>query len=1128
MRGISGGLISADFLERLLLPQFGPSLDESARAAAHKRVACWWRTVEARYGPASSLRSLLDGAAVPLAEALGYRITRTEHGTDLFVLTLTATELAVPMLVVPWQARLDGLWRPALRQALLHNTAASLVYSGSRLRVLDAARGHARRYLEFDLPLVLEDAAASDVLFALVTPDVLAGGRPGTSLLEQIVDASDQRGVRVCSALRSGVVRATEHMLEALAADARTNMSRAAAAELQDEAMTAVYRMLFLLFAEARALVPSWHAVYRAAYSLETLLEMVERRAAVGISDAIQAIARLAHAGCHAGDLVVTAFNGRLFSPARAPRLDAARLDDQSVRHALLAVSTFVQPGSHGRQRIAFADLGVEELGAVYEALLEYEAFFDPRPRGRTRAKKTPGFVARLERTGSARRKATGTFYTPRPLTRYLVRETLEPLVRGRTPAEILDLRICDPAMGSGAFLVATCQYLAHAYEAALLDTGSCGPTDLTEHDRAGFRRLIAQRCLFGVDLNPMAVQLARLSLWLTTLAADQPLSFLDHHLTVGDSLLGAGPMDLLRCAPARRIETGRQLPLFERAELARLVNVMLPVRHHLERTADADVTTVREKEQALASLDAHADLRRWRAACDVWCSNWCHERPLAPGTLRALIDHVLHGPASPNPDSTTEHLERVRRTAAERSFHHWALQFPEVFCDAQGRVQEGLGFDAIIGNPPWEMLRADDGAGRASANASLLRFARASGLYTARSIGHSNQYQLFVERSLTLLRPNGRFGLVIPGGFAVDASAAALRRRLVHECALDALVGFENRRAVFPIHRSTRFLLVTGSSRGRTERIRCRFGLHDPADLDLLADEAVDRRDSAFPVAITPSLLERLSGDDLAIPYVRSPLDLQIAERLATAWPRLDAPRGWHARFGRELNATDDRKHFTSEPRGLPVLEGKHVEPFAVNLDEVRFRIDPRRAARLLDGRTTFGAARLAFRDVASASNRQTVIAAILPARSASTHTLFCLKTPLSARDQQVLCCLLNSYVVNFLARQRVTTHVTVAVMHAVPVPRPASESAAYRQMVRLAELLSRALTACRSAPDRGEAQTAVRNLISRVEAVTAYVYALDPDEYQHVLSTFPLAPENERRAAFEQFMRLRQGQSR
>ena len=179
---------------------------------------------------------------------------------------------------------------------------------------------------------------------------------------------------------------------------------------------------------------------------------------------------------------------------------------------------------------MAYEDLGVEQLGSIYEHLL------DDEPAG-------------LAPRGASRRKVTGSFYTPAALTDYLVRVTLDPLVRGRTVDEILSLRIVDPAMGSGAFLVAACRYLALACERAHLTAG--GP-ECDDDMRAAWRRRAAQRCLFGVDANPMAVQLAQLSLWLATLAAGRPLSFLDHHLLRGDSLIGASPGDVMRQPPGR------------------------------------------------------------------------------------------------------------------------------------------------------------------------------------------------------------------------------------------------------------------------------------------------------------------------------------------------------------------------------------------------------------------------------------------------------------------------------------------------------------------------------------------------------------------------------------------------
>src|SRR5262249_49968320 len=287
-----------------------------------------------------------------------------------------------------------------------------------------------------------------------------------------------------------------------------------------EQALTIVYRVLFLLFAEARALVPLWHPVYRASYSIESLRDTAERSPhAPGLWDALRAIGRLAHAGCHAGDLRVTPFNGRLFSPSRTPLAERRDLDDRAASHAIVALSTRPAPDRAGRERIVYRDLGVEQLGAVYETLLDY------RPQ---LAKS--GLTVTLE-AGSGIRKSTGTFYTPQPIADYLVRRTLEPLVENAAPVDILRLRVVDPAMGSGAFLVAAGRYLAAAYEDALVARGECQPGDVDDAESTRFRRLVAERCLYGVDVNPMAVQLARLSLWLATLAADRPLTFLDHRL---------------------------------------------------------------------------------------------------------------------------------------------------------------------------------------------------------------------------------------------------------------------------------------------------------------------------------------------------------------------------------------------------------------------------------------------------------------------------------------------------------------------------------------------------------------------------------------------------------------------
>lgn len=1118
--GVSGRLISEDFAERLLCARFEGELGEGDRRRGAARLQQWWRSVERCCGPASSVRQLVESAARPLAGLLGFEVTRVDAAApELWSLALAHGGAVIPLIVVGWSAASDAMWRRAVRSSLLYQASWCLIYNGPRIRLIDAGRLHARRHVEFELPDALEHAAAFDVLWAVLRAPAFVVDASGSDLVGRIVRASDEEGLRICATLRAGVREGIEHLLGALVSDQARRRSRATLDDLHAEALTAVYRLLFLLFAEARRLVPTWHPLYRRAYSVESLrLAALRERSTPGLWEGLQAIGRLAHEGCRAGDLNVTAFNGRLFSPLRAPRLERARLEDAAVREALLAVSTVAAPGA-GRQRIAFRDLGVEELGGVYEALLEYEPRVEggaarttpPSTPSRARAREREGSPAvRLARTGAGRRKATGTFYTPRSLTGFLVQQTLEPVTEGLTAEGLLDLRVCDPAMGSGAFLVAACRHLARAYEKALVTEGACRPGDLDERDRAGFRRLVAQRCLFGVDLNPMAVQLARLSLWLTTLAADHPLTFLDHHVACGDSLLGAAPADLLRGPRGRGEERERQLPLFDPSEIGALLTFVLPVRRHLSHAADATAAAVQEKEAALAGLVRHEDVRRWRAACDVWCANWCRERPAPASTLRALLDHALRGAACVPERLLAAEREEAARASARLRFFHWPLEFPEVFFEEGGAPRTDAGFDAVVGNPPWEMLRDDDGGGDRSASRACARFARRSGLYAARVTGHANQYQLFVERALALTRPGGRIGLVVPAGLAIDAGAAPLRRRLLHECRLESVVGFENRAGLFPIHRSTRFLLITAARGGRTAETRCRFGLQDPAALDEMQEESAASPASAFPVVVSPALLARIGGPDLPIPHVVSMRDLTLAEKLASAHPRLVDPAGWNASFGRELNATDHRRHFTTDGRGLPVVEGKHVTPFRVEAGGAALFIDPERAGRLLGRDRPFLRARLAFRDVAGATNRQTVIAALVPAGCVTTHTLFCLRSRLALPDQRVLCALLNSHALDFLVRQRVTTHVTLAVMRTMPVPRPERGSPVYAGLERGARMLE------------ADAST-TEDVGPEVQALAAAAFGLTAEEFASVLSTFPLVPDRDRQRALEAFTRPR-----
>jgi hypothetical protein len=1122
LTGVSGSLVSEHFVETALKPMFAGNLGERTREAARRELVQWRRRHAAGLGPVSAARSVYDTAAVPLVRTLGFdpAIEAAASDGSLVVSRLDPGGSAPILVTAAWGQPLDAAWRTAVPLVLACGAAWCICTNGRSVRLVDARRALARSFLEFDLECALDDEASFRVLWGLLRRDSFLS----PPLVDRVVHASSRHTVGVCQSLRYGVLEAIRELLNSFSRGRRT-----AGAEdgwldaAYEQVLTIVYRVLFLLFAESRGLVPLWHPVYRDSYSVEALRDLAERPGpARGLWETLQAMSRLAHAGCRAGSLRVTPFNGRLFAPSSTPLGESRAVDDESARRLVLALSTMPGRGGGGRARIVYRDLGVEQLGAVYESVLDYRPRAGDSHPGSTRHGRSvaTGGAERHGRApvvalvpGRGARKASGTFYTPRSITTYLVRSTLEPAVAGLAPEQILSLRILDPAMGSGAFLVASCRFLSRAYESALIEQGGIHPSDISDEDRRGFRRLVAQRCLYGVDRNPMAVQLARLSLWLCTLAPERPLTFLDHHLIAGDSLVGASPDDLRRPPPGAsvvggpRIRSQAALPLFDDEGAGPALRAVLPARLRVASVPDDSLAAVREKERTLAALSGAASPTAvWKAVANLWCSLAFRQRGRATdaGVFFAVADALLHGRASLRERDVARCLADADASAAARRFFHWTLEFPEVFFAEDGTPRPDAGFDAVVGNPPWDMVRGDnDGDARpedARCEARmLLRFSRTSGLYTCQGEGHGNLFQLFVERSFRLAREGGRIGLVVPWGLAADCGSAGLRRLLLDRCRVDRIVGFENSKGIFPIHRSVRFLLFTASTGGSTNALPCRLGLRDAS--------ALEAGTGPEPVVIPRRLLDRLSPGDLSLPDIRSGLDLLLLEKIVAGAPALGATGGWGAEFGRELNASDDARHFVQGGEGLPVLEGKHVEPFAVSIRR-NARVLPVGTASSLRNSSAWDRPRLAYRDVASASNRLTLIAAVVPAHCVTVHTLFCLKTPLGIRDQAFLCGVLNSFVANYLVRLRVTTHVTAGIVSRLPVPHPPAASPLRRAVVTLSLRLQRS-----PAPERSPEY-------AQLQAAIGHLYNLTPDEFRHVVSTFPLIDEAVREMAFLEFV--------
>ena len=1084
--GFGGDLLSHAFVEQELLPAAAAS---EQLAAFERQSQGWWKQVQRRLGPASSARSVHDIAVAPLLQLL-------DHGRPAMAPHPLGCCGSLPLsnavvMTLPWMRPVRSASRNAAVAGIAAGAEWAIVTNGHSLRVVDCTRPWTRQGVEFDLERILSNRNAIAVLWLLCRAGSIAG--TGERRLRDAIHESNAHAARVCNTLGDGVLQVLPRLASALAAAG----PGPGQSETLDQALTVVYRVLFLLFAEARGLVPLWHELYRDAYSIDTLARSAAGGKARGIWPALQAISRLAHAGCTAGDLEVTAFNGRLFSPRHAPLADRRRIPDAVAAEVLLSLATESTPS--GRRGISYHDLGVEQLGSVYERVLEYEPVAEGRAIG-------------LSRT-SIDRKITGSFYTPRAITEHLVRRTLAPLVENKRADEILGLRILDPAMGSGAFLVAACRYLADECERALVDEGRWSAGDVDPADRSALRRQIAEQCLFGVDLNPSAVQLARLSLWLTTLAAQRPLTFLDHHFVTGNSLLGARLADLARPLRASRHRShDAPLPLFADHVAETVAHRVLPARLLIAMTPSESVAAVRDKEDLLATLTAAGGpIARWVAAADAWCAAmlWPPPRP-APGVVAEWIASATGAPTTLPPSQLDASLGRARAVAGRHGVFHWELAFPEIFFDAEGRLRPDGGFDAIIGNPPWDMLRADIGSRHDRTNARAgtvaeLRFVRDSGVYALQGHGHANRYQLFLERALQLTRPRGRIGLILPSGIGTDQGSAVLRRHLFDRTTIDTWIGFDNRRRIFPIHRSMRFVMLSTETAGRTDTLTYRCALSDSATLD-------GERGETSSLTVARSRLESWSPD-LAIPEVPDQTALGILSGISSRVPALGDANGWHLRFGRELNATDDRPHFVRLPdsrqRLLPIVEGKLLSPFRVDVDRATTAIAAGMASRLL-GRGSFQRPRLAYRDVASATNKVTLIAAMLPAGTVSTHTVFVLKTALDEESQWCLLGLMNSLIANYLVRLRVMTHVTTATMSRLPVPRPAPGSPPFETLASLSRQLSL------KGIDDGAGEYA------RLNAVAAQLYGLSRDQFEYLLATFPLIATDVRERCLRAFQQL------
>lgn len=868
------------------------------------------------------------------------------------------------------------------------------------------------------------------------------------------------------------------------------------------------------------------------------------------------------------------------FGEGSAPLLDDARLAwGEHAEARLLDHLRFLPGGKKGeRRRVDHGALCVEDLGSVYEGLVELSPGIATEPMCRLRRRRLE-VVVPLAQAGGARaeggsgprgaerreilpegafylhvglgRKTRGSYYTPRAFVRFLIQETLGPSVEARSPPRspdanaILGIKVLDPAMGSGHFLVEACRFLAGAVADAWARTGEIEAVRRAHGDPLSHaRRLVVERCLYGVDRDPMAVSLAKLSLWLESGAEGAPPASLDLRLLCGDSLtgpfadrLGAPPsggdgprVDFPPCTSIAALKT-----LAAAWSGAVMLGEDLDGDHHALARAVAGGDDIEALVGARPALSAAIEAGREGVCHDLVFPEVFWPEGLFSGAGRAGFDAVVGNPP----------WGAVRRNDDE-IFAGFDLDLLDLPTRAEKRPTiEALSKDAAIAGAFDAYVRGLERKDRIASALYEVHKARVRGALAGR--GTYDDYMLFAERSASLVAPGGgRVGMVFPAAFHANEGAVGVRRLYFESLRLERCFSFENRRRLFEIDGRCKFALVVARSGGPRAAARCAFYLQDPEWLSEAEGALLYEQD----------FIEKTGGEHLSLLELRSPLDLGIAQVCFDRGETFGAARArLGVTLGQEVNMTYASDRFTptgrvapegTDPRDpgaarrllaegyVPLHEGKTFHQYTdrwedrprylVALDAIADRPSWRRAARHY---------RLAFRDIASSTNERTGIFCLLPPGVLCGNKAPCEREPSARPDAASLCLLAIAGAFSFdhVLRFKVQSTVNLFILDACPVPPSAFTLPRSRFLAHAALRLScnhegylplwqgqlgpgtwRETTPVYTWPvlaDEG-ARWAVR---AAVDAVVAEAYGLSRDQYAHVLAAFkhtmyPAAP--------------------
>ena len=992
---IEGGLLGADWLGKVAQLQAAAQepTDYRVPKGLHIRdeIARSWRIAQAYFremdvGRASGgdaralaerfLESFLRDA---LCFASLVQVEPRTIGERVYPVRFFALDDRVPVVAAPVGKGLDtplpelGDERRrrsafGLLQEYLNASGAALWGVASDGLSLRIARDNASltrpAWIEADLARIFtEDLYPDFAAFWLLAHESRFGrtyDSPESCPLEVWREAGRQEGTRARDKLSDGFRQALEIVGQGFLSHAGNRKLRSAlhAGELTKEGyfgqlLRLVYRLVFLLTVEERNLLHPRDAsdltrrLYAEGYGLRRLRDRAVRGSAHDRHGDLWEALRIVFRSLAGGEprLGLPALAG-LFATEECLDLDAAKLENHALLGALFHLAWLRERS--GLVRVNWRDMGPDELGYVYEGLLELVPQITADGRSFS-------FAGADESRGHAR-KTTGSYYTPDELVQLLLASALDPVLERTVDAHpedaadaLLELAIVDPACGSGHFLLAAARRVAD--RVARIRAGGTPTPDDYQHAL----RDVVRRCIYGVDMNPLAVEICKVGLWMESIDPGLPLTFLESHIRCGNSLIGTSRMLMGERVPdaalavlegddkkitrwlkrrnQNEIAGQRLFPFGPRSGFDTVHDAMLVV----EQTPDTDSTALSEKERKWKTHLASEAYEHEKFVADAWCAAflWPKDKPgpvveTAPTTATWLALRDKDVPLC------SVLVETTRRIAEDYRLFHWELAFPHVF--ARG------GFEVVLGNPPWERVKlleqeffakrepsiakTRNAADRKKLIASLpatnpvlwnewsratriaqgqSHFIRQSGRFPLCGKGDVNTYSLFAEHNLQVLGPHGRAGFIVPSGIATDDTTKEYFQAVMRTCALRSMWEFENE-GFFTAGKGhmLRFSLTTLS--GRNDQAAADFLFQGQAISD------VDDPERHF--SLSAADIETINPNTGTCPIFRTKRDAAIAlaiyRRSGVLWREGESDGNpWGLRFLSMFHMTNDSSLF-------------------------------------------------------------------------------------------------------------------------------------------------------------------------------------------------------------------------